>query len=329
MITTIGSAVMDVMFYTEELSVINNAQDPTRKKLLGFEFGAKIVSDEVYFTHGGGALNAAMTFARQGIPVQTMTCVGNDPAGKDVYAVLRHNKIGHQLLQVSKTERTATSWVINSLKQEDHVIFFYPGARADLDLSVKKIKQIRTPWIYCTSLTGVKKLPTALQALFLHAGKHDQKIVWNPGAGELQLGWSKLKKCFALTHILIVNLDEALQLLQSAGEKNLTSLPPRSVIKKLQAFGQTMTVITNGDKGSYLYDGRTLLFKSALKNLKVVNTTGAGDAFGSGLVSGLIRYKGNMSRALSLAIYNSGSVVTHYGAQAGILTSQKIQSLNI
>ncbi len=301
----------------------------TRQKLFAFELGAKIVSDRVYFTHGGGALNAAMTFARQGVPVQTLTCVGNDPAGRDVVTVLRQNKIGQQLLQVSRTERTATSWVVTSIKQEDHVIFFYPGARADLDLSAKKIRQIKTPWIYCTSLTGVKKLPTALQTLFLHAGKHDQKIVWNPGAGELQLGWGTLKKCFALTHILIVNLDEALQLLQSAGEKNLKSLPPRSVVKKLHAFGQTMTVVTNGDKGSYLYDGRTMLFKSALKNLKVVNTTGAGDAYGSGLVSGLIRYKGNLSRAMSLALYNSGSVVTHYGAQAGILSSAKIQSLNI
>ncbi|MFH0873553.1 MAG: carbohydrate kinase family protein [Candidatus Komeilibacteria bacterium] len=328
-ITTIGSAVMDIMFYSEEFNIINNSKDVTRKKLLGFEFGAKIISDDVHFTHGGGAVNAAVTFARQGLPVQVLSCVGNDEAGRDIIGLLRHNHIGHQLVQISRDKHTAVSWIVNSTKLADHIAFFYPGARSELEISPRTVKALRTPWIYCTSLTGVKKLPQALQALFIHAAKHDQRLAWNPGVGELELGYSKLKKLFALTYVLIVNLDEALQLLQSAGVKHLATLPPRGVVKKLHSLGQTITVVTNGEKGAYVYDGRTLLFKSALKNIKVVNTAGAGDAFGSGLVSGLIRYKGNVSRALSLAVYNSGSVVTHYGAQAGILTTAKIQSLNL
>jgi len=63
------------------------------------------------------------------------------------------------------------------------------------------------------------------------------------------------------------------------------------------------------------------------KNKKIVNRTGAGDAFGSGFVAGLMR-KGTLSRkasdaaiayAMRLASANATSVVEHMGAQTGVL----------
>ena len=58
--------------------------------------------------------------------------------------------------------------------------------------------------------------------------------------------------------------------------------------------------------------------KKALIN-KGVNTTGAGDAFGSGFVAGLMA-KNDINFALRLAAANATSVVEHIGAQEGILT---------
>jgi len=53
-ITTVGSGVMDIMFKTAEGVLIDNRQDPTKQRLMGFEYGAKLVSNDVNFCYGGG-----------------------------------------------------------------------------------------------------------------------------------------------------------------------------------------------------------------------------------------------------------------------------------
>jgi fructokinase len=161
----------------------------------------------------------------------------------------------------------------------------------------------------------------------MYAARKDIKVAWNPGVDELSAGWPKLKKLFPLVEVLSVNLDEAIQLAMSRGEK-VQGMNPRVLIKKIHHFGQAMTVITQGSKGALVYDGSKLIFKSAPK-IKAINSTGAGDAFTSGFVTGLIRFKGNISRALSLGIHNSASVVMHVGAQRGILSAKDIIKLNI
>ena len=49
------------------------------------------------------------------------------------------------------------------------------------------------------------------------------------------------------------------------------------------------------------------------------NLTGAGDAFGSGFITGWIKSRGDIRYALRLAAFNADSVVQHVGAKVGIL----------
>ena len=60
-----------------------------------------------------------------------------------------------------------------------------------------------------------------------------------------------------------------------------------------------------------------------------LNTTGAGDAFGSSLVSGLITYKGDVKKALHLAIVRSNYVVRKVGAQEGLLSKKELTKFKI
>ena len=55
---------------------------------------------------------------------------------------------------------------------------------------------------------------------------------------------------------------------------------------------------------------------------KAVERTGAGDAFASGFVAGMIKYA-HIEGALELAADNASSVVNYYGAKKGILYSNK------
>ena len=322
-ITTIGSAVRDVIFYTNQGDMIKNRQDPTRVLLVAFEYGAKIVSDQVYFTLGGGALNTAITFAQMNIPAAIVTQIGHDANGDEIIKQIRSKGISDRLVQVSAGGQTGSSFIVSFPDRRDHVIFSYRGS--ELELSHRLVEKIKSPWIYLASLTGNWK--TSLSHLFRAIERKRLHLAWNPGAEQISWGLVALKKYLALTEVLLLNRDEAIELAIKADIK-LPSSDPRTVIGRVHGAGQRITAVTDGPRGAYVYDGRRLLFKSALKN-KPVNTTGAGDAFGSGLVSGLMKFSYNLSRALALAIYNSNSVITKIGAQNGLLISHDIKKYNI
>jgi len=56
--------------------------------------------------------------------------------------------------------------------------------------------------------------------------------------------------------------------------------------------------------------------------VKIIETTGAGDAFASSFLSGMIK-KNNIEFALKLARTNAESVIQHHGAKTGLLTYNK------
>ncbi len=326
-ITSIGSAVVDIFFYTEEGELITNGQNLTKKKLLGFEFGAKVVSDQAYICLGGGALNTATTFSQLGLKAQVLTSIGSDSMGEEIVRRMKSLHLGTQLVQHQTKLPTAISCIISSQKRGEHVAFYYPGARSAITINQQIMRQVRSQWLYLSSLSGSARCLTNVQQAIMFAAKNSIKIAWNPGVDELAAGWPKLKKLFPLVEVLSVNLDEATELAISRGE-NCKGINPRVLIKKLHQFGQNITVVTLGAKGALVYDGQKLIFKSP-PIVRAINSTGAGDAFTSGFVTGLIRFKGNLSRALSLGIANSASVVTHIGAQKGILTAKDLAKLNI
>ena len=91
-ITTIGGATRDIMFYTDDMILVDNKQDLLRQKLIGFEYGAKIYSRDVYLTFGGGGMNTAVNFAGLGIRTQAILSVGDDLVGQEIVQDLAQKK---------------------------------------------------------------------------------------------------------------------------------------------------------------------------------------------------------------------------------------------
>ncbi|MEK0337417.1 MAG: PfkB family carbohydrate kinase, partial [Nitrosopumilus sp.] len=54
-------------------------------------------------------------------------------------------------------------------------------------------------------------------------------------------------------------------------------------------------------------------------NIKIVETTGAGDAFASSFLSGIIK-KNNIEFAIKLGMTNAESVIQYHGAKEKLLT---------
>ena len=60
-------------------------------------------------------------------------------------------------------------------------------------------------------------------------------------------------------------------------------------------------------------------YRIIIKPIRAVDATGAGDSFGSGFLAGLIRWRGDIKRAVALAVNNSAADIRQIGAKHGAL----------
>ncbi|MCQ2568710.1 MAG: carbohydrate kinase family protein, partial [Candidatus Saccharibacteria bacterium] len=75
-IVSIGAALQDVYLVDHDDFGTNS-----RGFFNQLELGTKVDIDKIQFSVGGGATNAATTFARNGHESIFMGCIANDPAG--------------------------------------------------------------------------------------------------------------------------------------------------------------------------------------------------------------------------------------------------------
>lgn len=321
-IITIGGATRDITFVTDKGKVIKTPENLMEQSLLAFEYGAKIKSEEVYFNFGGGSCNTAATFSKLGLNVAVNCKVGKDDNGNAMIKNLKELRINTDLVQIDDKNKTGFSLVVVNKKNGDRVIFVYKGASDFLEVQEKEIS--KTKWIYLTSLAGnweedLEKINKAVE-------KNKIKLAWNPGATQICAGKNKLKNIFKNTELLIINKDEAIELVQSDENVKLDYNEINDVailLKIIKSRGPKKVVITDGPNGAYVNNENNILFSPSTSNDKI-DSTGAGDSFGSALVGGYI-LTGDLETALKYGIINSGGVVSKYGAQNGILGKNEIE----
>ncbi|MDD5437615.1 MAG: carbohydrate kinase family protein [Patescibacteria group bacterium] len=274
-----------------------------------FAMGAKIPLDEVIFETGGGATNAAVTFGRFGLDTTCVCALGDDPNGQDILKVFKNEKIDDRGVQIIEDAKTAYS-VILLAGTGQRSILVYRGATSELDPNQIAYRNLKARWLYLTSLGGnLKKNRTVVSQM----RRYGSKIAWNPGNGELANGLKALAPLLKMTDILIMNREEAAALAKESKD----NLP--AVLKKLTNLPKVAMVVTDGKNGAYVFDKKSkrLLYSPALPG-KRINTTGAGDSFGSGFVAAYLK-TGSCEEGLKVGLLNSLGVITHMGAKAGIL----------
>jgi fructokinase len=315
-IITIGGGVRDYLAITSEDQIIPDTREPT-KKLLAFEFGAKIVISELASCLGGGACNVAVGTSRLGLRVAALANLSADDDGQWAAKILKKEKVETSLLSFDKLLPIGFSFVIIDKAKGDHTLFSYRGANDNL--KIKLPAKIGAHWLYLASLSG-KNWPKQLLQVTQICQAQKIKLAFNPGALQIEAGLAKLKNILKLTQVLLVNKSEATKLVQSKTPRisKRENLSVKDLLRTLYSFGPKIVVITEGKAGAQAYDGKRVLSSPARVNIKVVDTTGAGDAFSSGFLTSLIFQK-LLPRALENGIKNGESVITKIGAQAGLL----------
>lgn len=322
-VITIGGATQDIMYYTDDAEIINNKKNILKQKLIAFEYGAKIISNNVHITFGGGGMNTAISFASLNLKTATFLNIGLDWIGELILKEIKKNKIDIKYITQNKNAYSGFSFIINHGDHNEHAIFGHRGANTELKLDKNKISKLNTKWIYVASLSGKEQLiKNNLKNIF--NDKKNIKIAWNPGNAQLKYGYKFFQKYLPLVEVFNLNKDEAIELVLSTGLKTINI---NKLLETIYSWGPKMIVITDGHRGAYIYNGEKKYFSKALSVKKNINTTGAGDAFGSSFVAGLIMYKYNIEKSLKLATYRSNAVIKKIGAQKGLLTKSQIRNI--
>lgn len=319
---TIGGATEDITFYTREGVVVDNKKDLLRQKLLGFEYGAKIKIDRSYSTFGGGAANAAVSLSRLGLKTAALIAVGNDSRGEAIIKNIKNNKINSSLIQIHSNFATGFSFLLAGVDSE-HIVFSERGANTELEISKKEMDNFKkTDHIYMTSLSGNWK--NVLNKIF---SLPEIKIIWNPGYNQINSGIKVLRQYLQKTYVLSLNKDEAIGLALSDNKNKKLGQKINNMgllLKIIKSFGPRIALITNGKHGANVFDGKNFYYQKSIKEKRRVNTTGVGDAFGSTFSAGLKLFNGDIKKAMFIAAKNASSVISHLGAQAGLLTKKEL-----
>ncbi len=313
-VITIGSSTRDVFLVSKAFRLIKSEKFSTG---IGecVALGSKIDVDKMVLTTGGGGTNSAATFRRlANLKTAIVTRLGDDESGRDILNGLALDGVDISILTVVKKAYSGYSTLLTTVDGE-RTVLVHRGVSAEFNVNEMPWNKMKTEWIYLTSLAGNTTLATKIAQF---AKKNKIKLVYNPGAQELKKGLRVLSPILKNLTVLILNMEEA-QLLTRLSTRDVKKL-----VEKIALPGLTV-VITNGPNGAYAALDGTIWFARP-RNLKTVSRTGAGDAFGSALVSSLIAGKG-IDEALQIGIINAESVIQSYGAKIGILTSWPTQAL--
>ncbi len=308
---TIGSALEDVSFIVNNPEAHGNA-------LFSFYEDRKIEIQNAEFNLGGGGMNTAIVLSKLNLAVAPMINIGADARGEIVKTELYKRGISTELVQVDKDSHTGVSVVLITKKKGRHVLFVARGANEKLSIYVKGIKKLKPRWVYITSLHG--DWQQDLEKIFLLKRKMGFKIAFNPGQNQLSQNPDFIRSIMPDIDCLLINRKEVSLLLGSK------SSDMEFLSKKMHKCGAKMVVITEGEAGANVYDGKTL-FHVDIVDTKSVDSTGTGDAFGATFIGAFYKHE-DIEKALKYAIIQSSKVTEEIGAQHGLVNEKVLNKIS-
>jgi ribokinase len=226
---------------------------------------------------GGSAANVAIGARRLGLQTGLIAKVGLDSFGRMVVDELMSEGVDISGLRISTTLPTGFSIVVRD-SEGRILIYGFKGASEDLTIKdVDKELLQNTRYLHIASL----RPDTTLEILKMLEGGSKPVVSWDPGRVLALSGLSKLRPIISLVDIVSVNKREITYI---TGEENYVR-----AAEELRRLGPKIVIVKRGGEGVYVLSDSAVVDMPAFPPEKIVDTTGAGDAFIAGFYSALKR----------------------------------------
>lgn len=304
-VITVGSATVDAFAYTTRTGRILIETLERKDDFIFYPSGEKLLINQLEFSVGGGGTNTAVAMSRLGLKVAFLGKIGKGTNAKYIMRNLKEEKVSTDLV-ISKDSRTGYSIILDA-QGKDRTILAFKGSNSELKWSEVKKNKLKAKWFYFSSMLD-ESLKTQIQ-IAKYAEKEKIKIMYNPSGYQCRQGEKLIRDILIRAEILILNKEEAEQLLEIKNNHQ----NPHHLAKELLKLGPKNVIITDGKRGAYaLYEDKFYTIKP--RNVKIIEATGAGDAFASTLLTGIIK-KMPFKKAAQIAVVNAQSVIQHHGAK--------------
>lgn len=299
-VITFGSAIVDFFLQSSEFK-LKKARGKGR--LICQTYEDKIEVGKRKICLGGGGTNTAVSLARKGFKTAAVVRFGRDFLGNFITDQLKQEKV--DLNFVAQVDKTTDSSIILIGPDGGRTILVYRGPTR-LEQKNINFSELKAKWFYLASLEGNLELA---KELINYAEDNEIKVFWNPGKRELKQK-EKLVPLIKQVKVFMVNRQEAEMIIEA-------DLDKKGFWQKIKKLRAGMIIVTDGENGAYIQYPQGVHYLKAPR-LEVIDQTGAGDAFGSGFLAGLLNNQ-SVKLAFQLAMDNAASVVQQVGAQTGLI----------
>ena len=277
--------------------------------------GSLVVAPGMELTIGGCAANTATDLAKIGVRVGIVGCIGADPLGNFVRQSLIGQGVDDRHLQVSTTQQTAATLVINVVG-EDRRFIHAVGANAEFtgtDLSADDLRGVR---VLCVGGFGLNPALSGenVADLFQRARAAGVMTVLDVVLNETEDVRQMFVPVLPWTDLFLPNRDESTQLL---GETD----PALQVQRFLQAGVSTVIITCGGD--GLLAANQDGVWQMPAHQVRQIDGTGGGDAFVAGYLLGVLENL-PLPQRLAYGAALGASCVQSMGATTGVFDRPRL-----
>ncbi|HVN53161.1 MAG TPA: carbohydrate kinase family protein [Anaerolineaceae bacterium] len=294
-VAVLGAAAMDWIAQVQEL--------PHPDSIVFAEHYAGMV--------GGTGGNVAEGIARLGHRVRFLGVLGDDENGKRLMDAFIRAEVDTSAVQVRKGEHSAATFIARD-HQGQRIIFGLGGAAL-----YERAEDIDPLWLKGIRILFIADAYPEPALAAIRAMESGAKVIFNPGGLMVASGEDFLGPIVERCDALLLSREEACQL---SGEAD-----PESAAVALSRKGRPVVLITLGSEGALLREQAIAQRIPACQAESVVDTTGAGDAFASGVVSGILRGF-TWADAARLGCAVASIKIDHTGARGGLPDWEQVQA---
>jgi len=266
-------------------------------------------------TCGGSAANTIVGLARLGCKVGFIGKVADDREGKLLLEDFYREGVdtGGVILEKKGKSGTAIGFID---KKGERILYINPGVNDSIGYEeINKNFAFRTKFLHLTSFVGEKSFRT--QEKLVRTLPKNVKISFDPQQFYARKGLEALTPILKRTFLLVLNVKE-LEILSKKPDY-------REGAETLIREGVKIIAVKLGSKGCYVTDGKENHHVEAFK-VKVVDTTGAGDAFCVGFLYGLIKHK-TLKECGKIGNFIASWCIRKIGARTGLPYYKDIKTL--
>jgi ribokinase len=264
---------------------------------------------------GGSAANATVGLARLGCKVGFIGKVGCDREGDMLFSDFCKESVDTDGIIRAKRDKSGSVMGFVD-KKGARALYINSGVNDNIafdEINVEYVSQAR--FLHLTSFVGEKSFQT--QKKLIETLPSTVKVSFDPGALYARKDFAQLEPIIKQAYVMMPNSIE----LELITGKNDYCRGADALIEK----GVKIVAVKLGSEGCYVTNGRERRRIDAFK-VKVVDTTGAGDAFCAGFLYGLLNNKG-LHECGRIGNFVASKCVTKMGARAGLPYAKDLELL--